>query len=171
MPDPWSYAKTSEHSHQAALFMWANMAQMFGPVIADDPHSYTVAGFAKTQFDNAGKLGYKIASKPITQFKWLHAIHNQGHGDAVRGATAKAEGVKAGVYDMFLPVPHFNWSSMAIDYHGFYLELKIGKGKPSDKQNEFAADMREAGYATDVAWGWLEARNKLLDYLDLPLYP
>jgi len=178
MPDPWSYAKTSEHSHQAALFMWANMAQMFGPVIADDPHSYTVAGFAKTQFENAGKLGYKIAGEPIKQFKWLHAIHNQGHGDAVRGATAKAEGVKAGVYDMFLPVPKCEpWGTgfpngrRLISACGFYLELKIGKGKPSDKQNEFAADMREAGYATDVAWGWLEARNKLLDYLGLPLYP
>jgi len=176
MPDPWSYAKASEHSHQASLFMWANMAQRFGLYIANDPHSYTQVGFAQTQFDNRGKLGYLLPSEPVTQLKWLHAIHNQGHGDAIRGAKAKAEGVKAGVYDCFLPVPKpkptaWTTPNNGLPYCGFYLELKIGKGKTSEKQDEFAADMRQAGYATGVAWGWLEARNLVLDYLGLPAYP
>lgn len=191
MPDPWSYAdKTGkEHAHQAALFMWANMTMMFGPVIADRLESYTVAGWAKGHFDNivAGKYGEPHEAVPVPQLKWLHAIHNQGHGDAVRGGMAKAEGVKAGVYDMFLPVPRYiglvasrligdkqGWPSnnpaSEQAYCGFYLELKVGKGRTSDKQNEFATDMQAAGYATDVAWGWLEARNKLLAYLGLPQY-
>jgi hypothetical protein len=105
MADPWSYAaKTrNEHAEQVALLMWANMAARFGPVIADDSHSYTVAGFAKTQFENAGKLGYKIYSAPIPELEFLFAIHNQGSGDAIRGARAKAEGVKAGVPDLMFP--------------------------------------------------------------------
>lgn len=175
MPDPWSYAdKTGkEHAHQTALFMWANMARNFGPIIADDPHSYKVAGFAKTQFENAGKLGYKKYSAPIPQLKWLHAIHNQGHGDKVRGGIAKAEGVKAGVADMFLPVPMsiqkaFGGSPLPIgEFHGYYLELKVGYNKPDEKQLEFMADMRAAGYAADWAKGWLEARQKILDYLQI----
>jgi hypothetical protein len=165
MPDPWSYAKASEHSHQASLFMWANMAQRFGLYIANDPHSYTQAGFAQTQFDNRGKLGYLLASEPVTQLKWLHAIHNQGHGDAIRGAKAKA---KIG------PEIASSYQGSYLQSYlccGFYLELKIGKGLTSDKQDEFADDMRQAGYATGVAWGWLEARNLILDYLGLPLYP
>lgn len=147
MPDPWTYAKTSEHSHQAALFQWSNMACRFGLKAADDPKSYTVPGWAMTN-----------PSPPIPQLKWLHAIHNQGHGDAIRGAKAKAEGVKPGVFDLFLPVPMG-------EYSGLYLELKVGKGQPSDKQLEFADDMRANGYACELAYGWLEAREKILEYL------
>ena len=155
MPDPWSYAdKTGkEHAHQASLFMWANMAMYRGLAAANDPLSYTKAGVA----DSYDWLGDKVP-----QFKWLHAIHNQGHGDAVRGSNAKAEGVKTGVYDMFLPVP--------TRYAGYYLELKVGKNGTSDKQDEFGRDMTAVGYLCEVAWGWLEARNKLLAYLGLPLY-
>jgi hypothetical protein len=53
---------------------------------------------------------------------------------------------------------------------GFYLEMKVGKGTRSEKQCEFATDMEAVGYATGVAWSWLEARNILLDYLGLPIY-
>jgi len=174
--DPWSYADKyrSEHAHQTALFMWANMAQRFGSIIADDPHSYTVANFAKSQFENAGKLGYKRYTAPISQLKWLHAIHNQGHGDAIRGGKARAEGVKAGVADVFLPVPiNAPWSTgfpngnKLVTYCGLYLELKVDKNKPSAIQEEFLADMRAAGYAAEWATGWLEARDKILAYLQI----
>lgn len=179
--DPWSYADKSgkEHAHQVALFMWANMAMRFGPIIADDPHSYSVAGFAKTQFVNAGKLGYKLASAPIPQLKWLHAIHNQGHGDAIRGAKAKAEGVKTGVADLFLPVPieHNSryWNVQLGDevvetekFCGLYIELKVGKNKPSADQLDFINDMRAAGYAADWVIGWQAARQRILAYLQIP---
>ena len=55
-------------------------------------------------------------------------------------------------------------------YAGYYLELKVGKNGTSDKQDEFGRDMTAVGYLCEVAWGWLEARNKLLAYLGLPLY-
>ena len=164
--DPWSYAGTSEHSQQVALFMWANMAEKFGLLIADDPFSYTKAGFAKTQFENAGKLGYKLLSHPVKQLKWLHAVHNQGHGDAIRGAKAKAEGVKAGVSDIFLPVP-IRESVYNVYYHGLYIELKAGKNNPTDVQLEFIHDATMAGYCAKVAYGWLEARKIILDYLQI----
>jgi len=162
--DPWTYAERykTEHTHQIALFMWANMACLFGLTAANVPESYTVKGEAIKQlhYNNDG----------IPQLKWLHAIHNQGHGDKVRGAQAKAEGVKAGVFDLFLPVPVR--AQRADPYSiiwkcGLYLELKVGSNKPSDKQNEFSVDMQAAGYATAVAWGWLEARDKILQYLGL----
>lgn len=165
--DPWSYADKSgtEHAHQAALFMWANMAYRFGLFAASSPISYTQQGYAKA---NAGP--------PVPQLKWLHAIHNQGRdpGQAgrVRGAIARAEGVKAGVCDLFLPVPMaYNVQRhdglVLVKFAGFYLELKVGKNTPSEIQLEFMADMRAAGYAADWAIGWLEARKKLLDYLKI----
>ncbi len=164
MPNPWDYAKASEHSHQAALFMWANMACNYGLVAAGTPSSYTVAGAAIETSRLALATGN--CAGPLPQLKWLHAIHNQGHGDAVRGGKAKAEGVKAGIFDMFLPVVKIERPSGQI-YNGLYLELKVGKGQPSDKQLEFAKDMRAAGYDCEIAWGWLEAREKILSYLGI----
>ena len=162
--DPWSYAEKTgkEHAHQAALFMWANMACRFGLYAADDPRAYTVKGVAQAYIE-PGK-----DCRLVPQLKWLHAIHNQGHGDAIRGAKARAEGVKAGVYDLFLPVPISKLIIEERRWHGLYLELKVGNNKPSDIQVEFGDDMKAAGYAVGVAWGWLEARKIILDYLGLP---
>lgn len=164
--DPWSYAsKTrSEHAEQVALFMWANMAKLYGPVIAADPNSYNILGFAKNQFENAGKLGYKIYSAPLPQLTWLHAISNHGAGFG-----RKAEGVKKGVPDLFLPVPlgdehgHF--------FSGLYIELKRldsegkAQGKPSPEQLEFQQYARGAGYAHEIIFGWELARDCILSYL------
>ena len=152
--DPWSYAdKTgTEHANQVALFMWANMAEQFGLKAADDPNSYRLAGTAKSWLN-----GY---NDKLPQLRWLHAVHNQGHGDAIRGAKAKAEGVKGGVGDIFLPHP-------VAPYHGLYIELKVGKNNPSDVQLKFIYDMTLAGYQAKVAYGWLEARKIILDYLQI----
>jgi hypothetical protein len=166
-PNPWDYAEKSglEHAHQSALFMWANMAVKFGYFVANHKEAYIEPGWA---MKNArGDL--------IWQLKWLHAIHNQGHGDAIRGAKAKAEGVKAGVSDIFLPYPMrydggFNLALPAVTKHGFYLELKVAKNQPSNEQLEFKANMLHVGYHADIAWGWLEARSKLLEYLNIPQY-
>lgn len=171
--DPWIYAerygegRNAEKANQTALFMWANMAYRFGLVASGDAASYTERGIAQKHLD--ANLDF------VHSLKWLHAIHNQGHGDATRGAQAKAEGVKAGVFDMFLPVPmqsdndgnNIYMGNGHFLYAGLYLELKVGSNSPSDKQNEFSADMKKVGYATAVAWGWLEARNIILHYLGL----
>lgn len=166
-PNPWDYAERygSEHAHQTALFMWANMAVRFGYFVSNHKEAYCEPGWA---LKNArGDL--------IWQLKWLHAIHNQGHGDAIRGAKAKAEGVKAGVSDIFLPFPMrrdggYNLALPATTEHGFYLEMKIGKNQPSNEQLEFKTNMESIGYRCDIAWGWLDARNRLLDYLAIDKY-
>jgi len=170
--DPWSYAEKTgkEHAHQAALFMWANMACRFGVEIANDVKSYTVAGYANEALHaiHSGE-GYDPAVK---QLKWLHAIHNQGFDAGVagkiRGGHAKAEGVKAGVADMFLPVPMPKAIFDPPSYHGLYIELKVGKNKPDAKQLEFIEDMRAAGYRAEWVIGWEAARLLILDYLQLP---
>lgn len=170
--DPWSYAaKTrNEFAEQVALFMWANMAANYGPIIAADPHSYNVAGFAKTQFEGNGGLGFKRYAAPIPQLKRLFAIKNAGHGDAIRGAQSKAEGVKAGVPDVMLPVPA-RVSVFNAYYHGFFIELKRQKlsdkseGKPSAEQLDWQAYLREAGYKAEIIVGWELAASTLLDYL------
>lgn len=161
--DPWSYAaKThSEHAGQVALFMWSNMARNFGVKAADDTKSYLMQGYAKTFLNEGDRL---------PQLKWLHAISNHGAGFG-----RAAEGVKAGVADLFLPVPRPKpyFDETGDFYHGLYIELKrqdsAGKkaGKPSEKQLEFQADMRQAGYCHEIVYGWEAARDVILKYLGI----
>ena len=176
MADPWAMAKVgAEFSHQSALFAWAAMAQSMGVVAASHPESYTTPGEAKKW-----ALHHPQA---YPELKWLHAIKNQGHGDRIRGSRSKAEGVRTGVFDTFLPVPmrylssHCSFyvpdtSPLFIDgYAGLYIELKTPdrkthkNGGASDKQLEFQADMRAMGYAAEVCHGWEAARDCLLTYL------
>lgn len=185
--DPWSYAaKTrTEHAEQVALFMWANMACNFGIEAANDPQSYNVPGYAQQHWglNGFGSRYCSIRGKSIpvlsvhavAELKWLHSIHNQGHGDAVRGAKAKAEGVKVGVADVFLPVPmgrrmeiEPGRESGGLFWHsGLYLELKRKEGgTPSIDQLDFQNDMRNAGYKAEIVHGWEAARDEILSYLE-----
>lgn len=171
--DPWAYAaKTrNEYAEQVALFMWANMACNFGLQAANDPLSYSVPGHAKAY----GTWRNDI----VPQLKWLHAIKNAGHGDAVRGAMSKAEGVKAGVPDIMLPVP-VSANIIPDKVEGFYgvvcglyIELKRLKsargaaGSTSEVQDEWRDYLTQAGYAVEVCHGWEAARDAILRYLGL----
>jgi hypothetical protein len=105
--------------------------------------------------------------------EWLHAIPNGGaRGDnarsrAIRGNQLKAEGVKAGVYDMFLPFPLNGFS-------GLYIELKTpekkaktdrGAGGVSEQQIAFGNYAVSAGYKAVVAYGADEAIEAIKEYL------
>ena len=168
MPNPWDYAERTgkEHAHQVALFMWANMAQRFGVYTAGCKAAYETPGWAADYSKCALVTGNE---RLIPELKWLHAIHNQGHGDAIRGAKAKAEGVKTGVADLFLPVPAYEieGGSSKLVSCGLYIELKVGKNKPSAEQLDFINDMRAAGYAADWVVGWEAARERILAYLQI----
>lgn len=164
---PEQLAKSgSEHAEQRALFAWANMAEKYGWKVADNAQSYTIKGYAEEIFSSYAKDDGLV---PLPQLKWLHAIHNQGHGDAIRGGKAKAEGVKAGVSDVFLPCPTYNAATRA-GYHGLYLEMKRANGKDSDLSDEqlkFMDEMRLRGYYCKVGYGWIDAKTKLLEYLGI----
>lgn len=164
MKTPWQYAETgNEFSHQVALFMWANMAAIWGTMAANDPKSYTNAGYVRTQ--------YLCKSQPtvIPELQWLHAIKNAGHGDAIRGARSAAEGVKAGVPDIFLPVPIVEVGRP--NYCGLYIEMKRpdasvkSKGVLSLEQDRWIGYLTNAGYVVAICYGWEQARDVILKYL------
>lgn len=97
----------------------------------------------------------------------LFAIHNAGHGDRIRGARAKAEGVKAGVPDLFLPVPR-------AEFHGLFIELKRPKDKNKKKtkgntstiQDKWHDYLRGQSYGVAICFGWQEAVETLVQYLE-----
>lgn len=103
--------------------------------------------------------------------KWLHAIPNAGaRGNKVAAAQLKAEGVKAGVFDIFLPYVTYFESSTGRHkrYAGLYIEMKREAGVPSDvskEQIQFAKHITEQGYAWIVCFGWRQAAVAIEAYL------
>lgn len=168
---PWQLVSKSEHSHQRAVFAWANCAALYGFDVADDPRGYVLA--ERTQWLSEMR---SLDLQPRPELARLFAIHNQGHGDAIRGAQAKAEGVKRGVGDMMLPVPRmkekpFDRAFHDMMYHGLFIELKrpklVGtvKGTESPEQAEWRDYLNSVGYRSVVCVGWLEAVAAIKDYL------
>ena len=128
--------------------------------------------------------------------KWLHHIPNGGLRNRVVAGKLKAEGVRAGVSDYFLPWPMLVearicscgnvtwpsagnfafckcWSSgdvIKLDYpkyHGLYIELKAqGVTRTSPSQDDFIADMKAAGYGVALASGCSEAVDIVTAYLE-----
>lgn len=71
----------------------------------------------------------------------------------------KAEGLKSGVPDVFLAVPKKR-------FHGLFIEMKVGKNKPSDTQKEWIENLRLAGYMVEICYSADEAINLIQMYLD-----
>lgn len=136
---PESLAKAgSEHAQQCALFCWAALPEQ------------------QTRYP---------------QLKWMFAIPNGGsRGDnPLRarkiGGELKAEGVKAGVLDIFLPVAMEREQYSDQWMHGLFIEMKVKSNKPSKEQTEFANAMKYAGYEIALCYSWLEAVAAIERYL------
>lgn len=158
MKSPWEIATgKTEHGEQTALFQWCNAAYWAGFENAWEPSFYARPAPLKPHMS----VGCRVP-----ELRWYHAIHNQGHGDAIRGGMAKAEGVKAGIPDTFLPIPR-----PMQGYSGLYVELKLVKyathkdGGLNEAQEEAIRDLRNAGYDVAVCYGWADAARTLQTYI------
>lgn len=107
---------------------------------------------------------YKVPVPELGKLsEWIFHIPNGGKRNKVVAAKLKAIGTKAGVSDLFIPIP-FN------GYAGLWIEMKDvhvpGKRKPETQksQREWLEKMLRVGYHGQVAYGWLQARNIILDY-------
>lgn len=165
---PWELAKDSEHSHQRALFAWANCAANYGFIVANSEYGYN------KEKREAAFPDLKYSPRP--ELKFLFAIHNQGHGDAIRGARAKAEGVKAGAPDLMLPVTNLrrNFDGSVISlFAGLFIEMKKpamrpkreGMGGVKSVQTDFHKFLIEQDYAVSVCYDWQEAAQVITEYL------
>ena len=97
---------------------------------------------------------------PVLASKAFFAIKNEEKtGSVVIGAKSKAMGVKAGVADIFLAHPVGR-------YHGLFLEMKKPNGIQSSEQKQFAKDVFKTGYKYVIAYGWEDAKNLLVSYLN-----
>ncbi len=90
--------------------------------------------------------------------EWLFHIPNGGQRSITTAKRLKAEGVKAGVPDICLPVARG-------DYHGLFIELKAGKNKATENQERWIAALTANGYKTAVCHGWTAAKDTIVSYL------
>ena len=101
---------------------------------------------------------YKIV---YPQLECAFAIPNGGFRHIVTAMRLKAEGVRAGVPDIFIAYPMNK-------KHGLFIEMKVGKNKPTENQKEWLFRLAKNGYAVFTCYSWIEAARTICEYLNLP---
>ena len=92
----------------------------------------------------------------------MFAVPNGGARHIAVARKLKAEGVKAGVPDIFLPVPHGT-------YHGLFIEMKSTKGKTVETQDLWLDRLAHQGYKVAVCRGAEEAIHIIQAYMEVGL--
>ena len=92
----------------------------------------------------------------------IFAIPNGGKRNKKEAIRLKAQGVKAGVSDLFLPLAHGG-------HFGLWIEMKSSLGKLTDTQEEWLLKMEKQGYEIAVCYNWLQARDTIKRYIQLPV--
>lgn len=93
--------------------------------------------------------------------KYMFHIPNGGSRHFLEAKNLKAQGVKPGIPDYFLPYPSNGRA-------GMFIELKRRNKaicRPTQSQAECLAAFERLGYHTVVAYGWEDAVEKIEEYL------
>jgi hypothetical protein len=127
------------------------LEQTLHPVKAPTEHEEQCALFAWAAAHEAEYPALKL----------LFAVPNGGYRHAATAAALKAEGVKAGVPDIFLPVPRWD------RFHGLWIELKRAdrSNGPTEAQTWWIEQLRKQGYMAVVCYGAQEAIHVIRHYL------
>ncbi len=96
--------------------------------------------------------------KRYPELNLLFAIPNGEYRDWKTARKLRAEGVKAGVPDLFLPVPRGG-------HHGLWIEMKMAGGRLSKAQRLWHRALEDQGYLVKTCWSAEEAQEALVDYL------
>ena len=94
---------------------------------------------------------------PVLQ--WIFAVPNGGDRHPAVARKMKAEGVKAGVWDIFVPVP-------VDDKCGLWIEMKFGDGRLRDTQKQFREAVGEV-FEWAVCYSVIEAAQVIGEYLSI----
>lgn len=87
-------------------------------------------------------------------------IPNGGSRNKAEAARFKAQGVRPGVPDLFVPVPKGG-------YAGLFIEMKTPQGRVSEAQKRWLSRLKQNGYCTRVCRSFDEARRTIDFYMKL----
>lgn len=100
----------------------------------------------------------------LAQYPALHLLQGSMNGiplGAAIAGKAKAAGMLKGWPDVQLPVPRGG-------YTGLTVELKFGKNTATTEQLAIGELLTAEGWLVTYHWDWIEARNEIIAYLNLP---
>lgn len=100
----------------------------------------------------------RLQAKALPELDLLFAVPNGGKRHPATAAKMKAEGQKAGVPDLILPVQRAGFA-------GLFVELKAGKNTASAEQKSWLDRLIQQGYCCYIAYGWIAARRLIAEYL------
>lgn len=106
----------------------------------------------------------RMHEKAYPELRLMYAIPNGGQRNRITAAKLKAEGVRAGVPDVCLPVARQG-------FHALYIELKRPRtarqraGTVSAAQSDMLDRLNQEQSLAIVCWGWEEAAKAIIDYL------
>jgi len=139
-------------------------------LVADDPGVVTAA-----QLERAVMQGSRTPTEhdeQVALFQWaeaneaqyaelalLFAVPNGGYRPMATAAQLKAEGVRAGVPDVCLPVARGR-------FHSLWIEMKRKPNTTSDAQRAWLDALRRYGHCAVVCWSANEAINSIISYLE-----
>jgi len=109
----------------------------------------------------------------IPELELVFAIPNGGHRHKAVAAKLRAEGVRAGIPDIFIACPReiitggYQVGPRAESFGGLFIELKAGKNKTTESQDEWIFRLKNAGYKVAVCYGFEEAKREILGYLEV----
>lgn len=101
----------------------------------------------------------EMQSGKYPELKLLYHVPNGGSRHKAEAGRLRAEGVKAGVPDLCLPVARGG-------FHGLYIELKRRHGgRASDLQIAWMEELMRQGYCVALCEGWERAADTIMQYL------
>lgn len=103
----------------------------------------------------------EIQSRAMPELRLMFAIPNGGHRRPGVAGKLKAEGVKAGTPDIFLPTARHG-------FHGLFIELKAKGNRATREQVARMMELDAEGYMTAICVGWEAAAKTLTGYLKHP---
>ena len=128
----------TEHSEQVTIIEWARRLEAQHP-----------------------ELGLLFAIPNGAKLPYVKDL--RGRRYSPQAQKLKAEGLRAGVPDLCLPVPRQG-------FHGMFIELKVGRNKPSPEQVKYLDTLAEQGYYAAVCWGANEAILEIMAYMGIDAF-
>lgn len=106
------------------------------------------------------ELNDQITVVEYCDLKNIPIVHvpNESKRSIVYGAQLKRAGMRSGFPDLYIPIAKGG-------YHGLFIEMKVGKNKPTENQKYWLQLLRELGHRTEVCYGYDEAIRIINAYI------
>ena len=92
---------------------------------------------------------------------FLFSIPNGGKRGIITAKLMQQEGCRSGIPDLFFALPNNRFAGLFIE-----MKAQTKTARVSDNQKLWLSRLSEAGYKTQVCYGFLEAKQTIEDYLN-----